>query len=263
MSEFVKTDEAAEQLDEPCAVWHDYYFGNGERKFDPTRVLVSHDGIELRRDYRHGTTEQLTALTRGAVSPDEVTPPADLLDWRTWPAFVAAAPPRPAGSPPDFVARGQNPYLGSEDTLRVTRRRRYPWTYCDAVCHGRRRTLDIENDYGDGGGLLFETSWKGEFERLIARVARASKLNLREQNCRETGKAKTILGETCRYIELEEFAVGGRWITVDGIPLETDEEARSGRFSWRAIELERRSPEFSEVMPPAEILDPAKWGLTR
>ena len=73
--DLVKTDQTAECLDEPCAVWHDYYWVHGVRKFDPIRVLVSRDGIELRREYGHGTTAQVTALTRRPVSPEEASRP--------------------------------------------------------------------------------------------------------------------------------------------------------------------------------------------
>jgi hypothetical protein len=49
--------------------------------------------------------------------------------------------------------------------------------------------------------------------------------------------------------------------TPDGIPLRIWFWSRVGADSYSAIRISRRAIEFSEVMPPPELLERSRWQL--
>ncbi len=75
-----------------------------------------------------------------------------------------------------------------------------------------------------------------------------------------------LFGEWCRITtDMRSERIRTEWRTADGIVLK--EEASGGRVAnpedWTVVELQRRPVELSEVMPPAEIFERARWGLSR
>ena len=79
-------------------------------------------------------------------------------------------------------------------------------------------------------------------------------------------KLGTLLGEECKITtDMRMERIRTEWRTADGIVLK--EEEIGGRApnpeDWTVVELQRRPVELSEVMPPADIFERARWGLSR
>jgi hypothetical protein len=79
-------------------------------------------------------------------------------------------------------------------------------------------------------------------------------------------KHGTLLGQECKITtDMRSERIRTEWRTADGIVLK-EEEAGGRAYNpedWTVVELQRRPVELSEVMPPADIFDRARWGLSR
>jgi len=79
-------------------------------------------------------------------------------------------------------------------------------------------------------------------------------------------RSEQFLGEQCRWFDLMpgESDVGHtQCLTIDGIPLkETVADGwGDGSDTRAAVSFVRRPVDLKEMLPPAELLDPKKWGF--
>jgi len=75
-----------------------------------------------------------------------------------------------------------------------------------------------------------------------------------------------LLGEECKITtDMRSERIRTEWRTADGIVLKEEEigSRAPNPEDWTVVELQRRPVELSEVMPPADIFERARWGLSR
>jgi hypothetical protein len=276
--ESVKTGKLEAYLGETCTIWD--IVGPA----DPTgrtrvsfRDCITQDGIQMAHGWaaedggiREPAEWRLTSLTRTAVSEEETSPPAELFDWRNFTGFAAPTPSLEAETEPDFVAKmdGRNDNYGAGVRYR---KRHFPWLSTDTKFANGARIIEIVNER-DHVALSFRALAQGAFYSLSisgpqiwTRDSWSAAGSVAEQKD-VIVKLGTLLGQECKITtDMRSERIRTEWRTADGIVLK--EEEAGGRVynaeDWTVVELQRRPVELSEVMPPADIFERARWGLSR
>jgi hypothetical protein len=271
--ERVKTEKLQTYLGETCTIWD--HVGpadaNGLRSVS-FRDCMTHDGIQM----AHGAAAEgggirepplwrLTSLTRTPV-PEEETLPPGLFDWRNFTGFAAPTASPKAETEPDFVAKmdGGDSHNGAGVRYR---KRHFPWLSLETKFASGLWIIEIVNEQ-TRAHLSFRTTAQGAFDSLS--IGEYQKWPEHLQS--DTGsddfivELGTLLGEECKITtDTRSERIRTEWRTADGIILK--EEEMGGRSpnpeEWTVVELQRRPVELSEVMPPAEIFERARWGLSR
>ena len=240
------------------------------------RDCITHDGIQMAHGWaaedggiREPPQWRLTSLTRTAVPEEEMLPPAELFDWRNFTAFAAPTPSLGAATEPDFVAKMDgNYYYGAGVRYR---KRHFPWLSTDTKFANGARIIKIVNERNHAA-LHFYAKEQGAFESLsvsgpqiLSQGSWSAAGSVAEQKD-VIVKFGTLLGEECKITtDMRMERIRTEWRTADGIVLK--EEEIGGRApnpeDWTVVELQRRPVELSEVMPPADIFERARWGLSR
>lgn len=275
--ERVKTGKLATYLGETCTIWDlvDPTAPPGGWSL-PLRDCITHDGIQMAHGWaaedggiREPPRWRLTSLTRAAVREEETLPPPELFDWRNFTAFAAPTPSLGAETEPDFVAKMDGSFH-SRAAVRY-RKRHFPWLRTDTKFADGAWNIDIVNERNHAA-LLFRATAQGAFESLSIngpRVWTRDLLSDADSDAEQKGvivEFGTLLGEECKITtDMRCERIRTEWRTADGIVLK-EEEAGGRAYNpeeWTVVELQRRPVELSQVMPPAEIFERARWGLPR
>ena len=269
-----KTEKRVTYLAETCAIWDlvsSPRVTGSKHVFD--RDCVTSDGIIV----AHGRAAEdggileppewrLTSLTRTAVAEKDVSPPADLFDWRNYAGFAAPMSAPGTGFEVDFVTKMEGGIAPAGDGVRYTKRH-FPWVRTDTRFKNGDWTVKIEN-LQNHAQLWFYTEKNGSYAHLSISEPRTWMRDRGSDAGQERliVKSGTLLGEACKITsDLSGERQWTEWRTADGIELKY--EAEGGRWAnpeeWTAVDLQRRPVDLSEVMPPEEIFDRARWGLSR
>ena len=270
----VKTEKRATYLGETCAIW-DLVSPPAItwRKHVFERDCVTSDGIIVahgRADQDGGIREppiwRLTSLTRTAVAEEDVSPPPELFDWRNFTIFAALPPAPGAESDVDFVTRMEGYFAVHGAGVRY-RKRHFPWVRTDTKFEDGAWDVTIDNTQNHAQ-LLFRAEKQGAFAYLSISEPRTWMRDRGSDAGQERliVKSGTLLGEACKITtNLRAERRRTKWHTADGIELKY--KAVGGRLAnpeeWTAVDLQRRTVDLAEVMPPDEIFDRARWGLSR
>jgi hypothetical protein len=204
-----------------------------------------------------------------AVPEEETSPPAELFDWRNFTAFAAPTPSLEAQTEPDFVAK-MDGRINSDDGVRY-RKRHFPWLRTDTKFANGAWIIEIVNERNHAA-LRFRAAAQGAFESLeisgpqiLSQDSWSVAGSVAEQKD-VIVKFGTLLGQECKITtDMRSERIRTEWRTADGIVLK-EEEAGGRAYNpedWTVVELQRRPVELSEVMPPADIFERARWGLSR
>lgn len=274
--ESVKTGKLETYLGETCTIWD--LVGPADpigRRRVSFRDCITHDGIQIAHGWaaedggiREPPEWRLTSLTRTAVPEEETSPPAELFDWRNFTGF-AATPSLEAETEPDFVATMDGHYASGAGVR--YRKRHFPWLRTDTKFANGAWMIEIVNERNHAG-LWFRATAQGAFESLLIREPHiwtqdswSAAGSVAEQKD-VIVKFGTLLGQECKITtDMRSERIRTEWRTADGIVMK--EEEMGGRApnpeDWTVVELQRRPVELSEVMPPADIFERARWGLSR
>jgi hypothetical protein len=274
-----KTGETDVALGEPCDVWNVYRHrpdATGRGGF--VRLgCVTVDGIELWRrtvgDYGVLSSAHAVRVERRSVNAKEVRLPDDLLSLeRRFGTTASARDAGPAGKA-DFelvlhATRSGEPAM--------TVRRRYPWRYeewygGDPWSHGERygegklsRLSVRREDQATELDVLLGPQGAAEELVMSSRPLDDQTPTSQEMSVPLPEPPETVLGERCTWVNLTpNTADSGRHEcrTRDGIPLRIRFLVWGQSHDYSAIRLSRRPIEFSEVMPPPELLERSRWRL--
>jgi len=260
-----KTGERQTHLGEVCTVWDLW-----RTKGDPSGAVLSHfscitdDGIELSQlttSNKNGEfgSAKVEHLERRPVAPQEVQPPLTLLTLDWWdrnPSVVTAQ------SIPDHetIMELSDGSAGAEKSFRATRRLG-PWQFVEETVGDTRRSLTIKHDSHRMWLDYHDDTWFGYPKRLSIMRAVSAPASVPP---RDMDQSEVVLGESCRwYVMMPDVADGGQHacLTSDGIVLKENLYNRASRRSWTAIRLARRPIGIDEIKPPAELLEPQRWGI--
>jgi hypothetical protein len=272
-SESVKTEKLETYLGEICTI------RNLVSPAEPIgrvsfRDCITHDGIQIAHGWaaedggiREPPEWRLTSLTRTAVPEEETSPPAELFDWRNYAGFAAQTLSLKAETEPDFVAKmdGRNSYYGAGVRYR---KRHFPWLRTDTKFANGAWIIEIVNERNHAA-LQFRATVQGAFESLSVNGPQMWPESDDGSDVEQKDvivELGTLLGQECKITtDMRSERIRTEWRTADGIVLK--EEEVGGRApnpeDWTVVELQRRAVELSEVMPPADIFDRARWGLSR
>jgi hypothetical protein len=151
------------------------------------------------------------------------------------------------------------------------RKRHFPWLSTDTKFANGARIIQIVNERNHAA-LRFRAEAQGAFESLSISGPQIWTKDPRSDagsDAEQKGvivKYGTLLGQECKITtDMRSERTRTEWRTADGIILKEEEDG--GRApnpeEWTVVELQRRPVELSEVMPPAEIFERARWGLSR
>jgi hypothetical protein len=266
-----KTGETDVVLGEPCEVWNIYRSRPNETGRGGFARLgcVTPDGIELWRrtvgtagDIR--SSAEAVHVERRSVEIGEVRPPNDLLNLERWFGVGAAARDAVPADKPDFEL--VLAHDGNSGEAAITVRRRHPWHYDDRYDEGGPRRVSVRRE-DRVTWLQIDVGPPGSDQRLS--------MSNRPSDARDqlwdppvplpSKPPQTLLGERCTWIDVRPNVLDlehHECRTEDGIPLRIWLWSRGGAASYSAISLRRRPIEFSEVMPPRELLERSLWRLS-
>jgi hypothetical protein len=274
--ESVKTGKLETYLGETCTIWDLVHPADPVGRRVSFRDCITHDGIQMAHGWaaedggiREPPEWRLTSLTRTAVSEEETSPPAELFDWRNFTGFAAATPSLEAETEPDFVATMDGHYA-SDAGVRY-RKRHFPWLRTGTKFANGAWIIEIVNERNHAG-LSFRALAQGAFYSLSINEPQIwtqdswSAAGSDAEQKDVIVKLGTLLGQECKITtDMRSERIRTEWRTADGIVLK--EEEVGGRApnpeDWTVVELQRRAVELSEVMPPADIFERARWGLSR
>ncbi len=256
-----KTGERQELLGETCEVWS--VLRNPITKLS----CVTDDGIELwyRFTGNRGiiSSAEATRIERRPVPSDDVQPPAGLLDLNAWVGPTEGPGTLPARIDFESVMETAHSLLTGGKLTRTTRRHA-AWNYAEDLSSDGRRTLLIENTVSRLY-LRFEGNVAGEFKKLILQKM---PLGSDAQALKPVadGRRETILGEQCAWFDMTPGMMDTglyQCRTRDDIVLKELQMSRGSRQTLQTTRLQRRAVALADVLPPGDILKPAKWGLPR
>jgi hypothetical protein len=266
-SEARDTGERQTYLGESCTVWNVWRTRRPAEASNFTHLsCITEDGITLWEKTLHGndvsSSIEASRIERRPVAAEDVQVPRTLLNLDWWDADL---PSFSDPSAPDYE-RIMELSGGQSRSMRTTRRLG-PWQFQDETI-GSRRSISITHDSGEAQ-LLYESDESGA-PRLLS-MTRPGYSSITASTAHERAetsdlkRSETILGERCRWFDMMHGVYGGgllACLTRDGIALK---EVTSGlgksEQTWIATHLTRRPIKLDEIKPPAELLDPRRWGI--
>jgi hypothetical protein len=255
-----KTSERQMFLGESCEIW------NKSKGFIPAAKALScvtPDGIELwsrvENDILPGTSTEVTALKRQPVAPDEVRPPGDRFDLKSWLGVVnnGAQPSSPL-SDATVIMQSEDKLANSRQAHTRTMRRHFPWTYTEDQLGDGRRVLRFRNEIAQLD-ITFESNSAGEPASLTI-----NKLlyNPGVTPLPKSDQTETILGEQCFRSENRGRHERSRQCrTDDGLLLKDSSSGMEGSYALVAVKLDRGPVSLDAVLPPPFIFARATWGI--
>jgi hypothetical protein len=218
---------------------------------------VTDDGVELW--WRNANVHAIfaKAITETPVRSHDVEAPLDLLDFRKW---MEGVPPGShegdyevmlssinSPTPTKVVRRSGNWLLqhekrSSSETLTVTNSR-------------AGITLRYNKGVGDHAQLSITRKVFGHSPR--------GGTSLRE---RMAGQDTMILGERCQWRNMTKGVADlsiGECLTKDGVSLAVTRMSHGAVWAMKATKLNRGRIPIESILPPAEIVSPATWGLAQ
>jgi len=227
---------------------------------------ITEDGITLWEKTLHGNdvsfSIEASRIERRPVAAEDVQVPRTLLNLDWWDADL---PSFSDPSAPDYE-RIMELSEGQPRSTRTTRRLG-PWQFQDETT-GSRRKISITHDSGQAQ-LLYESDESGaprflSMTRPGYSAITASTAHERAETS-DLKRSETILGERCRWFDMMHGVYGGgllACLTRDGIALkEVISGLGTSEQTWIATHLTRRPIKLDEIKPPAELLDPRRWGI--
>jgi hypothetical protein len=216
------------------------------------RSCVTPDGIELWRRYRNSPEYVATALERRPVAPDEVRPPAGLLQ----PASVLPGQLDFSSLEPgaDIVLEPADAHSRVGQSHQRIVRRTVSSAYTeDRLASGYRR---VQIQIG-GRAISVEQNADGTLRalRISGRAPTPSD---------PTDRREAVLEEECRWFDL---LPGARHVyrtecrTFDGFPLRMQEGGRFRRGDLIATRFHRREMTPAEMFPVERFFQAGLWGL--
>jgi hypothetical protein len=196
---------------------------------------------------------------RKQVEPDDVRPPSNKLDLKSWltaPDGVAT----PSDAPGDVTVIMQNRIkddAGRQVQIR-TIRRHYPWTYTEDVNAKGQRKITFKNQV-ERLSIVFQSNANGEPMQLsIEKELRA----FADQKLPDSGRTETIVGETCVVSEKKyREAYSNQCRTADGVIVKDAKSDQGGMYDLIAVKLDRAPVDIDAVLPPSSLFVRAAWGI--
>ncbi|MBR1213385.1 hypothetical protein [Bradyrhizobium sp. JYMT SZCCT0180] len=269
------TGERQTHLGESCTVWDVRRTKRERAGFELTHLsCVTDDGIELWWKDVNGTNEvsssaEATSVVRRPVKPEDVRPSRKLLTVNWWdqtpPSLATQATPDH-----ETVMELSDGSAKAEKSIRTTRRRG-PWQYLEEKVDHFRRSLRITHDsrriyvhYRHDEGRPHERLELVRYEPTPTESSTQTSTQANSMEPIDRGSSETVLGETCRWFDMMPGMMDAghlACLTNDGIKLKERLFSRGSDRSWTAIRLTRRPIGIDEIKPPAELLDPQRWGI--
>ena len=256
-----RTGERQTLLGEGCEVWN---LSKALARPDGRRLsCVTLDGIELwsrtENDILPGTSFEATAIVRKPVDPDEVRPPREKLDLKSW-LTTPKGMPTPSNSSGDVTVIMQSRIKANPDRQVQTRtiRRHYPWTYTEDVDGRGGRKITFKNEV-ERLSIFFQSSATDEPVQLSIRKALRA---FADQKLPDSGRTETILGEICMVSE-EKFREGNsnQCRTTDDVMLKDATSDHGETYDLVAVKLDRAPVDLDTVLPPPNLFVRATWGI--
>jgi hypothetical protein len=259
------------QSGERCRWWEKVWEAGSSRDLS----CMTHDGIEIAEKFL--TVEQslileksvmeekevskenrLVKLDRRPVAEKEVLPPAKLFDANYW-----FRPIRDRRKPTAMSADFEVDMVEKDTKVRLLRH--YPWQSREVRSKDGTYSLMVWNEHEEQG--IWFTASKGERQLRAARAPRGLPEPFIEFRTGQvdTGRRGYVLGQTCKWFDMMAGAVDvgeELCLTDKGVPLKhvvssywnEDHEYTTVRYKIRPVDMK-------EIMPPKDMLDPAKWGF--
>lgn len=275
-----KTGETRTVLGEACDVW------DVKRTPDKGQQLVwsscvTRDGLEVANRVESTVTTVLprkstvisvseaTRIDRRPVTLDEVRPPVEALDLKTWNEAIAFSDDRPAASPADYeaVIEPEPETMIAEARVTRTVRRHFPWISIDERRVDGVRTFNLRNEI-NGFSLTVRSDTKNGFRNLVMYKFRPpGPPGPDADNSHrpiDLQRSETVLGETCKWLDVApNISDSGlhECRSADGAVLKELQITRGSAHSYVATRLTRRLVPLVEVLPPGDMLAAQSWGL--
>jgi hypothetical protein len=243
-------------LGEPCEIWTlTTTLSQTEQE-----SCESADGVLLWSRSHGQVSPQAVSVERRPVRPEEVRPPADLLDRVPWPRFDRAAPMGQGGYEVELTSRSR----GTERTSTLL---------SQGSLHSSRsedrRDEGLTFVAGDGRtSYRYQVDVRGRAVQLQAGLPRLRLNDIPARWEQVAGRnARRVLGEQCTWqinASLQSTDTHYQCRTTDGVPLMLE-------FNWHwdsvidiytARRVMRRPLTAADIAPPAAALDWASWGVT-
>lgn len=282
----VKTGKTRTILGEVCEVWDVARWRDTYGRTDADYSCITSDGIELAfRRLSHTGSEYFSAeavsVERQSVLPAEVQPPPNVLDLAMWldrSELVEPPDARKADVNNDYETVLRVPGEPSErieghdsgPLIRV-RRRSGDWAYVETGRAGGSRELRIHNEKA-GFAFSFEhrrtQTRTGTYETVETLSIEKPPQRIRADvlgwgGGTASGPSMTVLGEACQWFGISRHIHGGRdeCRTPDGVVLKERLIGRGVLEDFEAVGLRRGRVALVDVLPPQDVLAPARWGL--
>jgi hypothetical protein len=259
--------ERRDFLGESCTIWNVWRTKHAMEGTSSSQLAcVTDDGIALWERTLRGDeivfSIEASQIERRPVSAMEIQFPRALLTLAWWDTDL---PPLDATSVPDHEAVMALADAPATETANLTTRRLGPWRFTELIL-GSLRRITIAHD---SQRMRFEyaSTPSGDPNWLsIVRPGPAPYSSLPTLSSAATTDPKhseVLLGETCRWSgPVGATARPSACLTHDGIALKRTMRGYGITLqTWIAVRMTRRPIKLDEIKPPAELLDPAFWGL--
>jgi hypothetical protein len=269
------TGERRTHLGESCTVWDVRRTKQERAGYGHTHLsCVTDDGIELWWKDVNGKDEvnssaEATSVERRSVKPEEVRPSRTLLTVDWWDQKLPA-PAAQAIPDHETVMELSDGSTNTEKSIR-TIRRLGPWQLLEEKVDHFRRSLRITYDsrrvslqYAHDEGRPHERLTITRNDPAPTDAPAPTSAQAKSMEPKDLDRSETVIGETCRWFDMMpgmRDASHLTCLTSDGIMLKEKLFGRGSRRTWTAIRLTRRPIGIDEIKPPAELLDPQRWGI--
>lgn len=217
---------------------------------------VTQDGVELW--WRNADVDAIFAstITRAPVSSHDVQAPIDLLDFGKW----------MDGAPPGSHERDYEVMLTSTNMAMPTKvvRRSGNWVL-EHQKEGSSETLTVTNIQA-GTDMIYSKSKGSEAQISINRrlFGRTPEVMAAARERMPDRAGEMVVGERCQWWNLSKGLsdyLREECLTEDDAPLIVITGSRGSGWTMKATKLTRGPIPIELVLPPAEIISPAIWGL--
>lgn len=261
----VKTDELRSIAGERCTMWRAEPIrrSRGEGTGVPRRACITSDGLVLYDAWFYssgGVGEERTALTveRREVTPAEVLPPREALNFRSWTERAVARQAVPTGRPRNFELR-----MKQESSWKEPDRARFRgsngWELWEEWSKGKLQRFRFYHSSStlrahaspDQLEIYFQpapkvASWDSSTEPLDRKAERM------------------VLGEECRWfnttVNVSDYS-RHECRAEDGLPLIVEEGGQGDDWSTLvAVFASRGKTDVNALMPPSSIMSWEAWG---
>ncbi len=249
-----KTGRSWTAAGQKCRIWEVYRgVDAGYTIFTRFGCLTS-DGIEVARwtTGRAGgdVGEKTTGyhLVRRKLQDADVRPSAATFDLSPW----------LVGAPKTSAADFEVVLKAAQGAERMTVRRQGDWTFKETVNADGSRDLFTDGD----GGVSISARIGARGEPLSFTARKQPPIDL-PPDVRSPEPGREILGLKCEWYAPAVAADDAGYAecrTADGVILAVSRSAREGDVTYVADSISRRPLATADLLPPAWLLDPTRWG---